>query len=451
MGYSMKGGGISIRNSRLRLSVTLNLILRALNLILNFVLVPILITYLGKDNYGIWVTIYAFISWLNIFDVGLGQGLRLKLTEAFSLNKVQEIRALISSTYWFVIATSCFLFVIFLIFYLVFNWSSFLGIDPSYYEPTNYAIGILVLFFLLIFISKLIGAIFASLQFPYIDYLIKTLGQLFFLGLVLLLSNFRYESSLILVSLFSVVPLFLFYLGFSIYFFNFKSPSLIPRIRNISRKTLNDIVKPSISFFVIQIGYIILYSTDNIIIINLLSEEAVADFNVYYKYYSIPFLFFGIFLSSHSSSFIDALSKKDVSWVKDKIKFFNIIFLFLIGGYLILFFANEWLISLWIGKEKIDADGTLGVFLILYFLISSLISSYITVINANGKLKIQMICYIIISIINIPMSIFFVKYYNMGSEGVIAASIVSLIVLLIYMPIQYSKIVEGKISGVWNE
>lgn len=442
---------LNVRNSRLKLSIVLNLILRTLYLIINFVLVPFLIAYLGKDNYGIWVTIYAFISWLNIFDVGLGQGLRLKLTEAFSLNKVQQIKTLISSTYWFVIATSGFLFFIFFISYLTFNWSSILSINQDNYQSTNYAIGILVLFFLLVFVSKLIGVIFASLQFTYIDNLIKTLGQLFFLALVLLFSTFQYKSSLILVSIFSVVPLFLIYFGFSIYFFKYKAPSLVPRIRNVSKKTLNNIVKPSFSFFVIQIGYIILYSTDNIIIINLLSEEAVTDFNVYYKYYSIPFLFFGVFLSSHSSSFIDSLAKKDIVWIKNKIRFFYVVILFILGAYLILFMVNEKVIELWIGKGKINEDRSLGVFLIIYFFMSSLISTYITVVNAHGKLKIQMISYIIIAIINIPLSIFFVNFFDTGSEGVIAASIASLLILLILMPIQYSRIVKGKLNGIWNQ
>lgn len=447
----MIGDNINVRNSRLKLSLGINLFLRAFNLILNFVLVPILITYLGKDHYGIWVTIYAFVGWLNIFDVGLGQGLRLRLTEAFSLNKLKEIRTLISSTYWFVISTSFFLFVVFFIFYLVFNWSSFLGIDSIYYESTNYAIGILILSFLLIFVTKLIGVIYASLQLPYVDILIKTLGQLFFLVLVLMLSTLQYEKSLTLVSLFSVLPLFLIYLGFNAHFFWFKSPSLIPRIKHVSKETLKHIVKPSISFFVIQMGYIILYSTDNLIIINLLSEDAVADFNVYYKYYSIPFLFFSIFLSSHSSSLIDALSKNDFSWVKNKLRLFKYIFLGLIAGYIIMFLANEWIIDLWIGKDKIGINGLLGIFLILYFLVTSLISSYITVVNANGKLKVQMISYVVIAVVNIPLSIFFVKYCNMGSEGVIAASIVSLLILLVFMPIQYSKIVHGKATGLWNK
>ncbi|NVK51782.1 MAG: hypothetical protein HWD85_02530 [Flavobacteriaceae bacterium] len=439
------------RNSKLKLSVRLNLVLKALNMLINFALVPMLLAFLGKRTYGIWVTIYAFIAWLNIFDVGLGQGLKLKLTEAFSTNQIQKIKKLISSAYYFVAVTSTIIALLFSISYFFFDWSSILDIQEAYHKETNYSIAILVMFFLSVFIAKLIGVIYESLQLPFVENLIKTLGQLVFLILLFSMTDYDFESNLIMTSIFSMLPLLLMYLLFTGYFFRYKSPSLLPRIKNISKCTLKEIIKPSVSFFVIQIGYIVLYSTDNLIIINLLSEEAVTDYHIYYKYYSIPFLFFNIYLASHGASFIDAFAKKDFSWIKKKIKLFNKLFLLLITSYIILFFFNEKIMELWIGEGNVTIDNTLGFYLILYYLISSYAAGYIYVVNSYGKLYVQLISYIFIAIINIPLSIFFVKFFDMGSEGVLIASIICLLILLIIMPIQYLKIVNQKVRGIWNK
>ena len=439
------------RDSRLNLSIWLNLFTKTLNMGVNFLLVPVLIAFLGKEKYGIWVTIYAFVNWFNIFDLGLGQGLKLKLTEAFTLKRNKEIRTLISSTYFFVMSIALGLFVIAIISYIFFNWSFILSINERYHLEANQALLILTLFFLLVFVAKLIGEVYASLQLPFIENIVKTIGQLFFLVFIVILSyNSFSQGSLLVVSIFSILPLFVLYLGINIYFFGYKSISLSPRLNLVSKKSLRQVVNPGISFFTIQIGCIILYSTDNLIIINLLSSEAVADYNVYYKYYSIPFLFYNIYVGSQWSSFIDALSKNDKRWIQKKMKMFNRLFILLCLSYVFVFLVNEKIISLWVGNDKIEKNDELGLFLILYFLVSALTTNYIYVINAFGKLRIQLIAYIIIAILNIPLSIVLVDYFKMGSAGVIIASTICLTILTILMPIQYHKIIKGRIKGIWN-
>ena len=80
------------RASRLKLSVSLNIFLKIINITVSILLVPVLLITLGKEKYGIWVTIFTFIGWLNIFDLGLGEGLKLKLTAAFSLKQSKKIK-----------------------------------------------------------------------------------------------------------------------------------------------------------------------------------------------------------------------------------------------------------------------------------------------------------------------------------------------------------------------
>ena len=226
---------INKRTFKLKKSVSFNLILRAFNLTINFLSVSILLTFLGKENYGVWITIYAFINWLNIFDLGLGQGLKLKLTEAFSLNRFKEIIKLISSAYFFLFLVTTILFLGFFINYFLFDWSAVLNVEKEYSSEINYALVILIAFFLLIFIAKLIGVIYSSLQLPFIDNLIKTSSQFVFLLLLLFLNHLGVESSIILVSFFSTAPLLLIYLLVNCHFFIIKAPSLLPKLKHVSK------------------------------------------------------------------------------------------------------------------------------------------------------------------------------------------------------------------------
>lgn len=440
---------MSKREKRLKLTVIFNVLLRVVNIFVGLVLVPMLLFFLGKEKYGVWVTISVVVNWLNIFDIGLGQGLKLKLTEAFSLNKISIVKKLISSTYFLVALISLAIVLIFFIGNFIFSWSQLLNINDDFNVETNYSINILILFFFLVFLTKLIGVVYSALQLPFVDNIIKTVSQVSFLLLIVIFNYLDIRSSLIIVSLFSIVPLFLLYLLVNIHFFKFKSPSLLPKLKNVSKESIQDVFKPGISFFIIQIGCIVLYSTDNLIILNLLSATDVADYSIYYKYYSFPFIFFNLFISSHWSAFIDALAKKDFSWIRNKVIFFNKTFIILIISYVLLFFFNKDLFDLWLGDNKINEDNRLSFYMIIYFLISSYTTIYMYVINALGTLKVQMLSYTIIAIVNIPLSILFVRYFNMGVSGVILASSICLSILLVLIPIQYFKIVREKATGIW--
>ena len=64
----------------------------------NFLLIPITINYVSSPIYGIWMTLYSIISWLSIFDIGLGNGMRNYLTEAVSKGNYKEAQSYLSTT-----------------------------------------------------------------------------------------------------------------------------------------------------------------------------------------------------------------------------------------------------------------------------------------------------------------------------------------------------------------
>lgn len=439
------------REKKLKNTVLYNIGLKCINMILMFLSVPLLLGFLGKERYGIWVTIFAAVNWLNIFDVGLGQGMKLRLTKAFSLNRKEDIKELISSSYFFVLSIVVILAALIFPSYFVFNWSSVFGIDTQYQLEINVSLLILTSFFLLVFSMKLIGIVYASLQHPYMDNLIKTSSQAIFLTLVYLAVFFELKPSVAWLSLFAIAPLFINYSSFNFYFFLVKAKQFIPKLKNVNKASIKELATPGIQFFIIQIGCIVLYSTDNIIILNLLSPEAVADYNVIYKYYSIPFLFYNIYVASHWESIIDAFAKNDFIWIKHKVRGFNKLLFVLAICYLFIYLLEEQVIAQWVGKEKIIDNRKLGAFMVGYFLVSSITTNYIYIINSYGKLRVQLMAYIIIAVLNIPLSFYFVNHTPMSSDGVIFASTLCLLLLMILMPIQYFKIVNQNTSGVWGK
>jgi O-antigen/teichoic acid export membrane protein len=440
-----------VRDTKLKVSLIANLSIKFISIVINFTLVPLLLTFLGVEKYGIWLTIYALVGWLTMFDLGLGNGLKLKLTEAFSKKKYREAKKLITTAYVLIGSISLVLILLFWTSKYFVHWELLLGLSKKQNLDISKAVSILAISFFIILIIKLISEIFSSLQLPFIDDLAKALSQFIFLGFLLFFINYSVDPSLSNVAILAITPLILIYFLLSVYFFIIKAPSLKISINYYSKDLANSILSPGVGFFVIQISSIILYSTDNLLIANLISPTAVTTYNIAYRFFGLPFMIFSLFIATHWVSFIDALTKGDEMWIKNKLRLFNYLFLLLVVAYVIAYFLYDVLVPLWIRNDKVKTDFLLNKAMIFYYLISSYATIYIYVVNASGKIAIQKYLYIIIAVINIPLSILFVKFFNLGSAGVIIASAICLLLLLVFIPIQSSKLINRTAKGIWNK
>ncbi|OGS71672.1 MAG: hypothetical protein A3F91_12460 [Flavobacteria bacterium RIFCSPLOWO2_12_FULL_35_11] len=440
-----------IRDIKLKFSLIANLVIKIISLISNFALVPLLLSFLGVEKYGIWLTIYTLVGWLTLFDLGLGNGLKLKLTEAFTKKKYHEAKKLISSAYVLIGSISLILMFLFWISNYFIHWEILLGLSNKQNTDISYSINLLALSFFIILSVKLISEIFSSLQLPFVDDLIKALSQLLFLVFLLFYTHFNIDSLLFNVAILATTPLILIYFILTIYFFVIKAPSFKISINLYSRDLANSILSPGVGFFIIQISSIILYSTDNLLIANLISPAAVASYNIAYKFFGLPSMIFSLFIATHWVSFIDAMAKGDEMWIKRKLRLFNYLFILLVVAYVIAYFLYDLLVPIWINNDEIETDFLLNKSMIFYYLISAYATIYIYVVNASGKIALQKYLYIIIAIINIPLSIILVKYFNLGSSGVIIASAICLLLLLVFIPIQSSKLINRTAKSIWNK
>ena len=72
---------------------------KGVSILISFLQIPITLSILTKTEYGIWLTLFSIAGWLAFFDLGLGNGLRNKLTEALAVNDFQKGQKLVSTAY----------------------------------------------------------------------------------------------------------------------------------------------------------------------------------------------------------------------------------------------------------------------------------------------------------------------------------------------------------------
>ena len=94
-------------------NILISFTFKAGSVIIVFLLVPITIEYLNPTKYGIWLTISSVIGFAGIFDLGLGNGLRNKLSESLALKDFEAAKSYVSTAYFII---SGLILIIFLLF-----------------------------------------------------------------------------------------------------------------------------------------------------------------------------------------------------------------------------------------------------------------------------------------------------------------------------------------------
>ena len=87
-------------NSIIEKNVIASFVLNGGSILISFVLVPMTLGYLNEYEYGVWLTLNSILSWIYIFDIGLGNGLRNRLTEALARNDFKSAKIYVSTSFF---------------------------------------------------------------------------------------------------------------------------------------------------------------------------------------------------------------------------------------------------------------------------------------------------------------------------------------------------------------
>ncbi len=89
----------SERSKLAKKQILYSFFLKGISVAIGLMFVPLLLNYLDAERYGVWLTLTSIVGWFTFFDIGLGNGLRNRLTEALAEDKHQLAKEYVSTTY----------------------------------------------------------------------------------------------------------------------------------------------------------------------------------------------------------------------------------------------------------------------------------------------------------------------------------------------------------------
>lgn len=423
--------------------------IKGISVSVNFLTVPLVLTFLNTTQYGIWLTLTAILSWFSLFDLGFGNGLRNRLITAIANKRFDEGKIYVSTTYAALSLIFGSLLVCFLIANQFINWTSIFNAPPSLRHDLDLAVFYAISLLFVQFVLRLINTVLQSFQRSAMVDFTNALVQVFILVGLYMLKITHYNSLADVALVYSVVPVAVFLSMSTILYLN-KYKLIRPSIYFIKRDYIKSLLNLGLSFFVIQIAALVLYASDNFIITQFFNPSEVTTYNIAFKYFSVSNIIFSIVLAPFWSMTTQAHVEGDSKWIMAAVKKLLILWALLCFMELIQLAFSKPIFKLWT-HNTVYVPFQLSAIMCVYFVVTNWGVVFANFLNGTGKIRIQLIYSVFGMIVNIPLAIFLIKTFNLGIIAVPLSTILVMIGGNTLASIQYKKIISKKAEGLWDK
>ncbi|MEX2566529.1 MAG: oligosaccharide flippase family protein [Cyclobacteriaceae bacterium] len=433
------------RSIKAKKNILASFVIKGGSIAISLVLVPLTINYVNPTSYGIWLTLSSMIGWFSFFDIGFGHGLRNKFAESIAKGEFEMARKYVSTTYAILSLVIGLVLVLFAGINPFLSWASILNTPVEMEQELRVLALIVFAFFCLKFVLKLITTVLTANQEPAKASFFNFLGSLFSLLVIFILTKTTEGNLINLGAALSFTPV-LVLISSSIWFYNHDYQRFAPSFKCIDFSLAKDLMSLGTKFFIIQIGALVLFSTNNVIISQLFGPREVTPFNISYKLFSVITMGFGIVVTPLWSAFTDAYTRGEYGWIKSTLAKIRTIWIFASLASVLMIFASPFLYKVWIG-DSVEVPFSLSVAMSTYVIASIWQTMHVFFLNGIGKIKLQLILVSISALLNIPMAIFLGKHF--GLVGITLTSTLIFATMGIVFSIQTYKILNKSATGIW--
>jgi len=406
-------------------------IARGVNLVVSFISVPLAVGYLGRDRYGIWITISSLLMFLSFADLGLGGSLLNALSDAFGREDRQEAQRYVASAFWL-------LAIIALILWIPFasghHWIATqlfsAGGDALVLAEASTAILIAITIFFLNFPLSLYTQVLTAHQqrtIVNVCAIITSIGNL-----LAIIAVIAFKGGLVwLVLAYSGCGLLVSVVT-SIWLYFYAKPWLKPSISAVDSSLMRNLLGSGWMFLVTSVFWVVNLQTDNLIISHFLGPGEVTPYSIAYRLLSYAVIFQSFAVVALWPAYTEAKARGDSVWIRRAFKA-NLIFSVLSSLPLTILFVifGQKIIHWWAGDSAVPTFSLL-VWMAIWNLMLATVSAPSFLLNAFGRLKGMTIYGTATALVNIALSIVLVRTW--GLNGVVVASVLS-VGLLSYIPI----------------
>ncbi|MBQ9398451.1 MAG: oligosaccharide flippase family protein [Bacteroidales bacterium] len=425
--------GGSERSVKAKKNIAAMIFIKGGNILVGLLLVPLTLHYVSSETYGIWLAISSMVAWFSFFDIGINNGLKNRLAEALAREDIPLAKRYVSTTYALLILIFIPLMVILLVVAPMLDWYSILNLQQEAVSGLLASVCIVITYFCINFILSTVNVVMTADQRP-ADAAFRTLVQQVLTLAVIYILTLTTKGSLVNLCLALCACPIIVVGVFNLTLFFGRYKRIAPSLRDVDFSTAPDLFKLGIQFFIIQIAGVIQYQMTNFLIIRYFGATEVTEYNIAYKYFNIPYMFWMTMLTPVWAAVTDAIAKNDYPWVKGAVKKYLLLFLVFLAGTLLMLVLSQPLYRLWVG-DSVIVPFQVSLWVMVFNLAMMFGSIFVNVLNGAGILRVQAIACIISPFVFLGFCFLFIRM-GWGVKSILIASILANFNGLLFAPVQ---------------
>ena len=431
---SSEGGRAQERHRRALLSSATAVLSRIVSLVTPLVTIPLTLSYLGTERYGVWMTISSVVASLAFADLGIGNGLLNAVSAAHGRDDKGLAREYVSSSFFLLLAIALIVAIGYFAAYPFLPWQKIFGVSsPSIVAEVPRAVTVFVACFLLGIPLGTIDRTLMAYQEAFRTAFWAPFGSLLSLVLVVVAikQNLGIAGLIFAISGTAV----LISMANGVFLFKFNRPWLLPRPSLVTKSAANRILKLGGMYFVIQLALMVRSNSGNMVIAQTLGSSAVTQYAVPVRVLIIVGSLITIMLTPIWPAYSEAIARGDVDWVRATLQRTTVLSLVLTVpfGALLVMFGRIVLLH-WTGGRVVPST-TLLVALAIWGIVSGVWACFAVFLMA-AAIRFHACTAVIASMLNLVLSIYFTRH--IGILGTVMGSIIGeslgLIPAVIYVP-----------------
>jgi O-antigen/teichoic acid export membrane protein len=412
------------RLRRVMLAMTASSGARLISMASGFIAVPLTLSYLGAERYGLWMVISSLSLALNFADLGLGNSLVNTLADAHGRGDRAAARAQVSTAFFLFAGIAIALLLAFWAAFPFVDWAHHFNVQsPEAAREVQPALWYFVACLALGLVFGIVARIELAHQNAFVNGVWQAAGSIGSLAALLLAMH--YDAGLpTLVLMLSGVPL-LATIGQAVTVFFITRPWLRPSPACVDASVASSLMHLGAGYLVVQLAATLSMYSDSLIAVKILGPAAVTQYSVVSKPFALLTATLFMALVPIWPAYTEALAKGDMAWVRQTLNRSVALAAVLVGlPALLLIAVGAPLIRLWVRDPLFEVPAALLVALAVYTLIQAVGAVWATLMNGLGVVRFQAVCAVVSAVVAVGAKIVLARWA--GIPGLIWGTSIAL-------------------------
>ncbi|HEX3966513.1 MAG TPA: oligosaccharide flippase family protein [Edaphobacter sp.] len=415
---------------------------KATAVLVSAVSLPITVRYLGREQYGFWVTISTTIMMLAVLDLGIANTLTNCISRAYAERSEEMAKRYYATAFWTTSVIAILLGLIAVVSRPHIDWGRLFGLsDPTMARQAGRCAAISFGYVLLTLPLGLANKVMSGYQRVPVSNIFSMINSVLGLGAIILVVRMHG----------SVVDLMAAFCGamltgtilLNLWMAFRHEPRIRPTPGRVHLGAAREIMSHGMLFFILQLTGLAVFNTDNLIIAHYLGAEQVTPYAVTLRLVGYASMLQSLLVPSLWPAFSEAYVSHDLAWVRTAYhRVMRATVLTVIPTALFFGFAGRWIIGVWAGKGAVPTSVLLWGMCFWTVLLSITLNQG-ALLAATQHLQLQAIYSSFAAVLNLILSIILVQH--IGANGVLLGTIISYVVFIVFPATwQIRRILQGR-------